>query len=45
MNHTPNRRPYRPKSPMGWSELFVPMGVGFVLGACSTILFVIWGLR
>lgn len=41
----PPRRPYRPTAPAGWSELFIPMGVGFLLGAAATIVFVLWRLK
>lgn len=41
----PARKPYKPTAPTGWAELLVPLAVGFVFGAATVAVFMLWGSR
>lgn len=48
MNHTPRptpKRPWRPRLSPDLHELAAYVGIGFFLGAATTMLFVLWRLR
>lgn len=48
VNHTPRptpKRPWRPRLSPDLHELAAYVGIGFFLGAATTMLFVLWRLR